>query len=186
MGDDPPSTSISIRQATTPDQLAAVAACFRAYVEWLGEDISFQNYESELQSLPGKYAEPAGALLLATDDDSSEAGLQVLGCIALRPIDVPADYYREDGDGGQQRRRRYAELKRLFVYPEARGRRVARVLIREAIGRAREQGYDEVVLDTLGRMTAAVSLYKSEGFQELGAYYHNPLNGVVYMGMSLR
>lgn len=173
---EPPNNSIYIRQATTPDQLSAVAACFRAYVEWLGEDISFQNYEGELKSLPGKYSEPAGALLLATD---SETG-QVLGCIALRPIDVPADY-REDGG----LRRRYSELKRLFVYPEARGRRVARALIREAIGRAREQGYDEVVLDTLGRMTAAVGLYKSEGFQEVGAYYHNPLNGVVYMGMSL-
>jgi ribosomal protein S18 acetylase RimI-like enzyme len=173
---EPANSPISIRQATTPDQLSAVAACFRAYVEWLGEDISFQNYESELKSLPGKYSDPAGALLLATDSDTG----QVLGCIALRPVDVSADY-RDDGS-----QRRYSELKRLFVYPEARGRRVARALIREAVGRAREQGYDEVVLDTLARMTAAIGLYKSEGFQEVGAYYHNPLSGVVYMGMSLR
>ncbi|KAF7549739.1 hypothetical protein G7046_g8252 [Stylonectria norvegica] len=160
-----------IRQATTPEDLASIVKCFKAYIEWLNEDISFQDYASELRELPGKYSPPAGALLLAVDKATDE----VLGCIALRPLELQQNYRREDSDHV-----RYCEIKRLFVYPAARGRQIARTLIREAVQRAVDEGYDEILLDTLGRMKAAIGLYESEGFVETEPYSFNPLNGVKY------
>ncbi|KAH6888184.1 acyl-CoA N-acyltransferase [Thelonectria olida] len=175
----PSSTStpaVSIRQATTEDDLASVARCFRAYTEWLGLDLTFQNYAAELSTLPGKYAPPSGALLLACDSETD----QVLGCIALRPIELQPQY-----KAGRNADVRYCEIKRLYVYPEARGRRVAKTLVAEVIKAARGAGYDEALLDTLAIMGPAVSLYKSEGFLEVEPYYKNPLGGVIYMSKNL-
>ncbi|RDA86902.1 hypothetical protein CP532_1881 [Ophiocordyceps camponoti-leonardi (nom. inval.)] len=155
-----------IRPAKWPDDLEAIRACFSAYVDWLGEDLSFQGYANELDTLPGLYAPPAGALLLAVDAVSRD---QVLGCVAVRPLEI--------GHG----RRRACEMKRLFVWPEARGRGVSRALVRHVVQKAEEAGYDEMLLDTLPRMLAAIGLYTSEGFVPTEPYYHNPLGGTIYM-----
>ncbi|KAH7157978.1 acyl-CoA N-acyltransferase [Dactylonectria estremocensis] len=164
--------SISIAQATTSADLASIAKCFRAYTEWLDLDLTFQNFATELHDLPGKYAPPTGALLLARDCQTDE----VLGCIGLRPLDFQQEY-RARYPGGV----RYCEVKRLFVYPAARGRRVARALVAEALKIAEAEGYGEVLLDTLATMKPAIALYKSEGFIEAEPYYFSPLDGTVYM-----
>jgi ribosomal protein S18 acetylase RimI-like enzyme len=165
-------TSVTVRQASSASDIAAVKACFEAYTEWLDEDISFQNYAAELAGLPGKYAAPAGALLLAVDEASGE----VLGCVAMRPIDLEVEYRTTE----RRNRRRYCEMKRLYVYPKARGRNVARMLINEVMRIAMEQGYDEVLLDTLLKMGPAIKLYRTEGFVEIEPYYHSTLDGVKY------
>ncbi|KAF4462417.1 Acyl- N-acyltransferase [Fusarium albosuccineum] len=164
-------SSVSIRQASTPPDLAAVVGCFQAYTEWLDEDISFQNYATELDGLPGKYAPPFGALLLAVDDTQGE----ILGCIAMRPLTVQSEYRQYHSAD-----LRYCEIKRLFLYPSARGRQVGRKLVREVVKRAAEEGYDVALLDTLSKMKSAIDLYKSEGFVEVEPYTYNPLEGAMY------
>ena len=42
-----------------------------------------------------------------------------------------------------------------------------------------------MVLDTLPKLQAAISLYKTYGFTERDAYYHNPLEGVIYLEKKL-
>ncbi|KAI5464257.1 acyl-CoA N-acyltransferase [Mariannaea sp. PMI_226] len=168
--------TVSIRQATTERDLASIVNCFRAYTDWLDLDLTFQDYSNELSNLPGKYGPPSGALLLACDSETDK----VLGCIALRPIDLQPEY-----SAGRKSNVRYCELKRLYVYPEARGRRVAKALVAEVLKAAKLAGYEEALLDTLAVMGAAVSLYKSEGFEEVEPYYHNPLSGVIYMSKKL-
>ncbi|KAJ4202036.1 hypothetical protein NW759_015504 [Fusarium solani] len=172
-----PSASVSIRQATSSTDLASVTECFQAYTQWLDEDISFQDYSTELEGLPGKYAPPFGALLLAVDDAQG----QVLGCIALRPLTVQAEY-RQHHPTDQ----RYCEIKRLFLYPSARGRQVGRKLVREVLKRAEAEGYDVALLDTLSKMTSAINLYKSEGFVKVEAYTYNPLQGAIYFAKKIR
>ncbi|KAK8143432.1 hypothetical protein G3M48_007256 [Beauveria asiatica] len=169
------SPSLLIRQAESPEDLAAVIECFHTYTEWLDEDLSHQNYDSELAGLPGKYAPPTGSLLLAVDSESGAA----LGCVALRPLELPLSHPKARPG------HRCAEMKRLFVYPEVRGRRVARKLLLELLRRAKYQGYREVFLDSLARMEAAIRLYKSEGFLEAEAYNNSPYKGTVYLAKQL-
>jgi ribosomal protein S18 acetylase RimI-like enzyme len=153
--------------------LSVVRSLFTAYTTWLDLDLTFQKYAAELAALPGAYAPPFGALLLAFDTDSSTP----LGVIALRPLMPAADYTDTSA--------RYCELKRLYTAPEARDRGVARALVREALRIAREAGYQVALLDTLKKMDAARGLYASEGFVETGKYYDTPLEDTMFMAKRL-
>lgn len=85
---------IDIRHAVFPDDANEVYRLFREYADSLGVDLGFQNFDDEVTSLPGKYASPAGRLLLAWQDD------EVLGCVALRLLQGST-----------------CEMKRLYVRP---------------------------------------------------------------------
>ncbi|MBB6252733.1 GNAT family N-acetyltransferase [Nitrospirillum iridis] len=141
-----------------------VRALFMEYLASLGIDLSFQDVAAELAGLPGKYAPPAGALLLAWGE-----GERALGCVALRPLG-------DSGDG---------EMKRLYVRPAARGRDLGRQLAVAVIDQARAAGYRRLLLDTLAPMRAAQRLYASLGFQPTAPYYDNPLPGTRYMALDL-
>ncbi len=109
---------IAIRPAAVPDDLAVVRALFREYADQLGVDLCFQDFEQELASLPGKYAPPAGRLLLAWQ------GAEPVGCVALRALD----------DGA-------SEMKRLYVRDAARGTGLGRQLAERICDEARDAGY---------------------------------------------
>lgn len=170
-------TPVIIRPANSTD-LPAIKACFQEYTDWLDEDISFQNYSEEFANLPGKYAPPTGGLILAVDGPSGD----VLGCIAFRALNLDDDFVQSRQGGGV----RSCELKRLYVYPKARGRQVARKLIQQAIKAAAQNGYDKMFLDTLPKMQPAIGLYKSEGFTLTQPYYYSPLDGVLFFSRPLR
>jgi putative acetyltransferase len=140
----------------------AVREIFREYADSLGIDLCFQGFEQELVDLPGDYAPPRGALLLARVDG------QLAGCCALRPLDT-ADYPNA------------AEMKRLYVRPAFRGWGLGRQLVEAIMDTARIQGYDHVLLDTLDDMEAARNLYEELGFEEVPPYYHNPIAGAHYL-----
>lgn len=50
---------------STPAETAQVRAIFSEYALSLGVDLSFQNFDAELDNLPGEYTGPLGGLLLA-------------------------------------------------------------------------------------------------------------------------
>ena len=157
------SPKTGIRHATTASDVERARALFVEYAQWLKVDLCFQGFAEELKALPGAYAPPRGRLLLAGTADDAFA------CIALRPL---------DSDG-------MAEVKRLYVRSAHRGERWGYRLAEELIAEARAIGYRELKLDTLEWMTPARALYASLGFRECGAYYDNPLAGVVYMRLEL-
>jgi len=152
----------AIHQASTPADVALARELFREYADWLKVDLCFQDFERELAELPGDYAPPDGRLLLAWHHE------RPVGCIALRRIDATT-----------------GEVKRLYVRPEARGRRTGRQLVEQVIAATRAIGYRRLVLDTLPQMVEAQSLYRSFGFSEIPAYYANPLPGAVYLALDL-
>jgi hypothetical protein len=59
-----------IERAAVSD-LADVTRLFRDYAASLSVDLAYQDFESEVASLPDKYAPPHGALLLARDAGGS-------------------------------------------------------------------------------------------------------------------
>lgn len=144
-------------------RLEIVAQLFRDYAAELNEDLCFQSFGEELETLPGVYAPPRGSLLLAVDSQEN-----VIGCVALK-----------------ERGPHLAELKRLYIVPEARGKGLATTMCQEILHIAKEIGYEKVCLDTLDRMVPAVKLYESLGFRRGEPYYENPLAGVLYFYIDL-
>ncbi len=143
-----------------PDDLLAIIKLFRAYANSLPIDLGYQDFEGEMAAMPGKYAAPKGELLLARD-----AAGNAIGCIGLRPIEPQG----------------CCEMKRLYVSPEGRGMRLGERLVTEIVAIAERTGYREMRLDTLPTMTAALTLYRKSGFEEIGAYYDTPIEGTVFM-----
>lgn len=158
--------SITLRTPSTPAELDAVRDIFREYASTLGVDLCFQGFDAELAQLPGDYAEPRGALLVAVVEGA------VAGCCALRPLDA-ADYPNA------------SEMKRLFVRKAFRGFGLGRELAEAMLDRARQAGYACVLLDTLDDMESARALYTDLGFEEIPPYYHNPIAGAHYLKVDI-
>lgn len=148
--------------AATPGDIVAVRGLFEEYAASLSVDLTLQNIDSEVASLPGAYAAPRGALLLARVDGAPA------GCIGLRPFSETV-----------------GELKRLYVCPRFRGCGLARALVAAAIEAGRGMGCRVLVLDSLDSMQAAIALYESFGFQETEPYWQNPFPNVRYFRLSL-
>lgn len=67
-----------------------------------------------------------------------------------------------------------AEIKRMYVRPQARSRGVAGALLRTLEDAARSLGYGSVRLDTGPKQVHAQRLYRRAGYVEVPAYNDNP------------
>src|SRR5882762_3418378 len=110
--------TLHLEQAATREQIDLARTLFQEYGASLGFSLCFQNFDKELAGLPGDYAPPRGRLLIAYLDS------EPAGCVALHEF--------EDG---------ISEMKRLYVRPTFRGKRVGLALAHAAIAAAREIGY---------------------------------------------
>ncbi len=142
--------------------LAQAASLFRQYAASLPINLSAQGFEEEIARLPGPYAPPDGALLLARREDA------VLGCIALKRL--------VNG---------VAEIKRLYVVQQGRGLGTGKALVMAILKEAARLGYHEIKLDTLPHMAAAIALYQSTGFKPIAPYGSFPYPGLLCFGRSL-
>ena len=78
-----------------------------------------------------------------------------------------------------------AEIKRLFVDPDARGHRVGRRLIEAIIAESRSIGYRVLRLETLAIMEAANVIYDDLGFIVVPAWDGTPSPEVICKGLQL-
>lgn len=138
---------IEIRTADDPASLAAARTLVRAHMLAHSEAHDVVAVERVVNALPAPYAPPRGALWVAWDGDAA------VGCLALQELALDT-----------------AELKRMYVAPEARGRGVARRLAEHAIAAATAFGYSRLRLGTLTTMHAAQRLYASVGFRRIAPY----------------
>lgn len=139
---------------------------FAEYAGSLNIDLCFQNFDAELATLPGEYAAPGGALLVAVVDGVAA------GCVALRAL-PDADYPNA------------CEMKRLFVRPPFRRTGLGRQLAQRLMDLATQAGYSHMLLDTLDTMEAAREMYASLGFEDIPPYYFNPIPGAHYLKVDL-
>jgi GNAT superfamily N-acetyltransferase len=155
---------IAITVAKSQEDIAAARELFLEYAQWLGFSLCFQGFDQELATLPGKYGYPAGRLLLARCDEV------LAGCGALRPLQESI-----------------CEMKRLYVRPAFRGRRLGLALAERLIQEAKDIGYEFMRLDTVpSQMADANRMYRGLGFYEIAPYYKNPQPDVSYLELRLR
>ena len=154
----------AISVAESPEDIAAARELFLEYARLLGFSLCFQGFDQELATLPGKYASPAGRLLLARRDGV------LAGCGALRPLQGSI-----------------CEMKRLYVRPAFRGLRLGLALAERLIADAKDIGYDFMRLDTVpSQMPDANRMHRRLGFNEIAPYYDNPQPDVSYLELRLR
>ena len=154
--------AIRLRQPQSEDDWRRARQLVEEYAASLNVDLSFQNFEHELEHLASEYASPTGAFLLAEESGAD------LGCIGVRHF--------SSGIG---------EVKRLYVSPAARGRGVGRLLAEGIVAAAKEIGYARLRLDTLPDMKEAQALYGSLGFKPIAPYRFNPLPGTAFLELAL-
>jgi len=160
------SFTINIVTSQEPRDVAAIEGLFNDYATWLGShgvDLAFQSYAVELSILPGKYTEENGGCLLLARSTNAERVPS--GCVALRPFEAPE----------------VAEMKRLWVDPQARSLSLGRELVSAILSKARELKYKEVRLDTLPFMGKAQAMYQKFGFTECPPYYDTPIPETVFL-----
>ena len=153
--------SLRIAPAGEAD-FAQVASLFGQYAASLPVDLNRQGFAEEIAHLPGPYAPPDGALLLAFRNSD------VLGCIALKRL-APE----------------MAEIKRLYVVQQGRGLGIGKVLVAAILKEAARLDYREIKLDTLPHMTSAIALYRSFGFTPIAPYGSFPYPDLLCFGRIL-
>ncbi len=152
------------------DHLSDIRDLFAEYTKMLvATDPSFQlyldlqHYDTEEKNPAEKYMSPEGRLYLALYDNTAA------GCIALRKLDDEK-----------------AELKRLYVRPEFRGRGIARALSERIIKEASDIGYRWIYLDTLPELAGAVKLYEKLGFEQTAYYNDSPCDSTLFYRKNLK
>jgi len=157
---------ISVVRLEADQPLEPVRELLREYARSLDVDLCFQNFEEELETLPGEYAAPGGQMLLAY------VGQALAGCGGLRAL-PDVDYANA------------CEMKRLYVRPAFRRFGLGRQLAEALLDEARRAGYSVMLLDTLDDMESARELYTTLGFSEIAPYYYNPIPGAHYLKAEL-
>jgi GNAT superfamily N-acetyltransferase len=144
------------------DSRAAVELILALNAELLAiypEDDTANHFRLDADEVaPGR-----GAFLVAY------AGDHALACGAIRLLDAET-----------------AEIKRMYVQPDARGLGLGRRLLGALEAEARILGAKKMVLETGPRQPEAIALYSSAGFSRIGAfgeYESSPLS--VFMSKEL-
>ncbi|MFX1390046.1 MAG: GNAT family N-acetyltransferase [Promethearchaeota archaeon] len=151
-----------IKEAITQDLLEKTREIFKEYSNSLNIDLSFQNFDEELKSLPGYYAPPEGSILLAFYNE------KLVGCVGLRKYQFEV-----------------CEMKRLYVRPKYRKMKIGSELCNAIILKAKQIGYKIMRLDTLPFMSEAISLYFKLGFKEIEPYRFNPIDNSKFYELKL-
>ncbi len=153
---------LNIEPASTAKDVEEARILFGEYSGLVAEALCFQNFDAELEALPGDYAPPTGVLLIARDGEAAA------GCVALRRVDA--------GTG---------EMKRMYVRERYRGSGLGRRLALAVIEEAKQRRYARMVLDTLPKLATAIALYRDLGFRETGPYLASPTPGALCFELRL-
>jgi carbonic anhydrase len=133
------------------------------YVAWLGIDLSFQNFNAEMETLTTTYSPPNGALFVALRDGSA------VGVAGIKRFSDTV-----------------CEVKRMYVQPRGRGVGIGQRLLTHCIAMAKQLNYEMIKLDTSEHMKSAIKLYRQNGFVEISSYRYNPHEEARFFELDLK
>ncbi|MDB5524789.1 MAG: GCN5-related N-acetyltransferase protein [Rhizobium sp.] len=152
---------VSVRQAETGADFKTVWSLIADMGEWdarecaargiPGSDVIQTYYNYTADRLTAAFSAPGTAMFIARLDGAAA------GCCG----------YADAGDGA-------AELCKMFVQPDFRGRGAARALVSTVLSGMQESRFSEARLVTVNFMTEAISLYRSFGFDPCAPFEDVP------------
>ncbi|MFW0788622.1 GNAT family N-acetyltransferase [Gordonia sp. CPCC 205333] len=142
------STGPLITVETRPVDDADARGCLASYIAELRQRFP-GGFDTNVS--PTDFTAPHGTLFVAHVDDVAR------GVVGVRFLDETS-----------------AEIKRMWVDPQARGLGLARRLLSAAEDSIAASGRTSVVLDTHASLVEAIALYRSCGYQETTPYNDNP------------
>ena len=119
------------------------------------------SHQRELDGLSERYRAPTSAMFLAIE------GSQAAGCVAMKQVGALT-----------------AEMKRMYVREDYRGRGLGRELATAMIDAARGAGYRRVRLDVHVSRLPAIRLYESLGFSRVTPWADWPFD-LIFMEKTL-
>ena len=148
-----------LRRIETPDELAPATELAREFGDW-----AIQELEASL----GTDARDADHPTEMLDDVLASGGRVYVAELDGRAVGVGG--LKLLGSGA-------AEVKRMYVRPDARGLGVGRAIVQRLVSEARELGCQTVFLESAPFMHAAHALYRSVGFVPSKAYAGREFEG---------
>jgi ribosomal protein S18 acetylase RimI-like enzyme len=155
-----------LRRVKWPEETDTVRRLLQDYRQWLadhqettlpdgpGASVGLARIDQEIAGLPGVYGPPGGDIILAFNGEA------LVACGSLREFEP-----------------KIAEIKRVYVRADHRGKGFGPRLTSALLSRARELQYERVRVDTLPTMTAAIEFYQEMGFKPIPAYWPHPVPG---------
>lgn len=145
----PEAAPYSLRAIETKDD-ATIAGIIRTVMPEFGATgCGFAINDPEVDWMSRAYAEPRSAYFVVERDG------KVIGGGGVAPL--------VGGDPGT------CELRKMYFLPEARGIGAGAAMMARCLRAAREFGFEQCYLETLGGMDAAMRLYERSGFRRLEA-----------------
>jgi N-acetylglutamate synthase-like GNAT family acetyltransferase len=106
--------NIVYKKLETNEEISGAKKLIVEYIQWLNQDLCFQNINDELNNFPEKYKEPEGAFIIAKEND------KIIGCVGIRKIE-----------------NKICEMKRLFVSDNYKGKGIGKKLVEIIIKEAK-------------------------------------------------
>lgn len=100
--------------------------------------------DADIKDIESSYFKRGGAFLVLVEKDGS-----IIGAYGLYPIE-----------------KHTCELRKMYLHKAYRGKGVGKLLLEDALSRARQLGFKKMVLETASVLKEAIALYKSYGFAE--------------------
>jgi len=100
--------------------------------------------DADIKDIEHSYFERGGTFYILEDKDGS-----TIGAYGLYPVD-----------------RQTCELRKMYLYSSYRGKGLGKLLLEDALSKARQIGFKRMTLETASVLKEAISLYKSYGFVE--------------------
>jgi ribosomal protein S18 acetylase RimI-like enzyme len=124
-----------------------------------------KQYFAELNARFDVGFDPAQSISADAQELTPPEGLLLVARVREQPVGCGALKFHPDG---------LAELKRMWVAPEARGLGLGARLLRELEQHARQSGAQVIHLETNRALTEAIALYRRHGYEEVDAFNDEP------------